>query len=90
MSVRVPARVCVDLLIAVTIGLLLGVVLGVILLAFVISCHKRYTHVHARTHLFTIRVNVVCEIKCRFPVKTGSNLSAFRRTVWLNKGGRSV
>lgn len=85
MSVRVPARVCVDLLIAVTIGLLLGVVLGVILLAFVISCHKRYTHVHART-----RVNVVCEIKCRFPVKTGSNSSAFRRTVWLKKGGLSV
>jgi len=33
----------VGLLVAVTIGLLLGVVLGVILLAFVISCHKRYS-----------------------------------------------
>ena len=39
----------VGLLIAVTIGLLLGVVLGIILLAFVISCHKRYVYFIKRT-----------------------------------------
>ena len=50
---------CPGLLIAVTIGLLLGVVLGVILLAFVLSCHKRFIH-------FTVNNSVHVIVICHF------------------------